>query len=438
MCASARGTRRRPNRRALRGSTYDHRLTQIIRKSAAREVVAPYSEPVPVRPVLVRARDAAIAVALLAVVLSEMTVPGRFAGPRVLDLAAAAMVTLPLAWRRRLPGTVAGVLLAAVAVQSFGWGFAQSAGEFVALLLATYTVAAHARSGAAIRFGVVLAAVTPFIIAQDPSNVRPADGLPSLLLVAVAATAGLAARRRRRRTDELSELTRQLRQERAETARLAIVEERLRISRELHDVLGHSLSVMLVQTGAARMAIRFDPARAEEALQAAERVGRAAMVDLRGVVGQLRHDAVPMGTRAGDGAAGDPGSEPLPALIASMRHSGIDARLNVEGASAVGAAGDITVQRICQEALTNVLKHARAHTVEINVCHGLAATTIEIRDDGVGATPQQLLAGHGLAGMRERVAAHGGSLETTSLSEGGFVVRAELPCPQAAAAPGAS
>jgi signal transduction histidine kinase len=215
-----------------------------------------------------------------------------------------------------------------------------------------------------------------------------------------------------------------------ERASRATAEERLRITRELHDVLGHAFSVMVVQAGAAEQLIDADPAAVRAALREIGATGRSSLADIRRVLGQLR-----------DGE-GHPGLEPspsladLPALVARVEAAGLPTRLRLEADPNSSQAGvEVAAYRVIQEALTNCLKHASAAHAYVVV--GLvdqgsdngasAALQIDVWDDGVGAVAGAEQDGHGLSGMRERVSVYGGTLSAGPASDGGYRVSARIP-----------
>jgi signal transduction histidine kinase len=219
-----------------------------------------------------------------------------------------------------------------------------------------------------------------------------------------------------------------------QTAR-AVEEERARIARELHDVVAHGLSVIVVQAGAERRSLhngQVDVESIDSVLGSIERAGREAMVDLRRLLGLLRRTDGP------PALAPQPGLAQLDDLLASMREAGVAVDVAVRGKQSELPPGlDLTAYRIVQEALTNVLKHANARHVRVGVGYERTGVDIEVVDDGV-AEPvngkrRSTGAGHGLIGMRERVNVFGGTISTGPADGGGWSVRARLPVPQSAA-----
>jgi signal transduction histidine kinase len=209
------------------------------------------------------------------------------------------------------------------------------------------------------------------------------------------------------------------------SARTAAYGERARIARELHDVIAHSVSVMVIQAGGARLVMDRDSARAEESLRSVERAGREALAELRRLLGIL-------GDEDPHALAPQPGLGDLAPLLADARSSGIEVDLRVDGDPvAVAPALDLCAYRIIQESLTNAIKHAAPATASVNVHWGEDALELEIFDDGRrNGRSRRNDAGHGIPGMRERVALHDGTVEAGVRPSGGFRVRARLPLAQ--------
>jgi signal transduction histidine kinase len=206
--------------------------------------------------------------------------------------------------------------------------------------------------------------------------------------------------------------------EREERSRQAVLAERARIARELHDVVTHNVSVMVVQAAAGHDVFDSHPEKARQALGAVEETGRRALAELRKLL-DVTHD--------GDGTTPQPGLARVEELAARVRKAGLDVELTVEGTPRdVPEAVDLSAYRIVQEALTNTLKHARASRADITVRYEEDAIEVEVTDDGVGlAGPAG--DGRGLIGMRERVSLFGGELLAGAASAGGFLVRARMP-----------
>ncbi len=365
------------------------------------------------------ALDAAMAGALAILAVAEVAT-GQVSGPRGAAVPLALLMTLPLAARRRYPLAVtvavsASFLLnwvAGVDMYSY-WA------SIVVALVTAYTAAAHLRPRlAAVALACLYAAV-----------VVAALGLSGLLwggvLIGGAALAGFALRDRRRHVSQLAGLAHQLELARDENARAAVAGERARIARELHDVVAHSVSVMVVQAGAAEEVLGADPGRAREPLRSVQDTGRQALVELRRLLGVLRTDG-------GEAAlAPQPGLDQVGALAAHVREAGVAVELCVDGdRDRVPAGVDLAAYRIVQEALTNVLKHASASHAAVRVGYRPGAIELEVLDDGHGSSGAGnggAGTGQGLIGMRERASLYGGVLEAGPRAGGGFAVRARLP-----------
>ena len=205
----------------------------------------------------------------------------------------------------------------------------------------------------------------------------------------------------------------------------AVVEERTRIARELHDIVGHSLSVMTVQTSGVRRLLRPEQEQEREALLAVERTGREALAEMRRVVGALRDP------NGGPALAPQPSLSRVDALVAHARETGLPVDLEIEGDPVPLPPGvDLTAYRLVQEGLTNAIKHASAGHAEVHVRYDDGHVEIEVCDDGRGADGIGAAAGgsgHGLVGMRERVSIYGGELDAGPRAEGGFRLHARLP-----------
>jgi signal transduction histidine kinase len=221
---------------------------------------------------------------------------------------------------------------------------------------------------------------------------------------------------------ERSERADRLVVERDERAREAVVEERARIARELHDVVAHAVSVIAVQSGSLRRRLRHERPDDAEELRAIEETARQALGDMRRMLGLLRTED--------DGLAltPQPGLDQVDRLVEQVRDTGLPVEVSVEGEPRPLPPGvDLAAYRIVQEALTNVLKHAGPARARIALRYGDRELGLEITDDGRGTSANGDGGGHGLVGMRERVALYGGSLEARPAPDGGFRVRARLP-----------
>ena len=225
----------------------------------------------------------------------------------------------------------------------------------------------------------------------------------------------------KRKLTEAEVVRGRLEREREERTREAVAEERARLARELHDVVGHSVSVMTVQASAVRRLLLPEQEKEREALEVVEQTGRQALAEMRRLVGVLRRpEEAPT-------LAPQPSLEYLEKLVAHVRESGLPVDLRVEGeAVRLPASLDLTAYRLIQEGLTNALKHANADRAEVIVRYGAGELELEVADNGTGSGDGKG-GGHGLVGMRERVAVYGGELEAEPRPEGGFRLRARLP-----------
>lgn len=331
---------------------------------------------------------------------------------------------LPLAARRRFPLAVglwvAGVLL----LQFLALGASAGNGTLLPALVASYTIGAHVEPPWAYA-GVVAAIVVPFVHELRNPNLPTLHALARAVAwdttFVAAWLLGAYLRTRRLYVSELHDRAVRAEHDRAEEARAAVVQERARIARELHDAIAHGVSVMVVQAEAAAEVIAADPVAARGALEKIQRSGRDALAELRRMVGVLRTDD------DAPALAPEPGLAGLESLVERVRASGVPVEIRVDGdAVALPPALDLSAYRIVQEALTNTLKHAGPAQAEISVRYRVDNVVLEICDNGRGAAGANG-GGHGLAGMRERVAFFGGELETGGRADGGFRVCAMLP-----------
>src|SRR5437763_3518453 len=331
------------------------------------------------------------------------------------------LVTLPLAVRRRTPAatllTAAGALVVGAFLVSHSNGV--PVGVFLAMLLAFYSVGAHCDDR---RPPLVAAVAVTAIAAADlarPGTFSVSGTRPSAWLAfAIAWLVGRDLRRRRQRVAELEDRAVRLEREREEQAQLAVAEERGRIARELHDVIAHGVSVIVVQAQAGPHLVG-DPQRAISVFRAIESTGRDALVELRRLLGLLRSEDEQLAIGP------QPGLASLESLVAQMRTSGLAVKLRTEGEPVHLPAGiDLSAYRIVQEALTNVVKHAGDAEAEVIIRYGARALELDVLDDGHGRATARNGAGHGLIGMRERVALYSGTLEAGTQNGGGYAVRA--------------
>ena len=226
----------------------------------------------------------------------------------------------------------------------------------------------------------------------------------------------------RANAEQLKDRTDQLEREREENARRAVIEERVRIARELHDVVAHHVSVMGVQAGAARKVLQRAPEKALEALASIEASSRQAVAELQRLPGFLRQEGEQ------DTVAPQPDTSQIGKLVEHVRQAGLAVEMHVEGEPrSLPPSVDLSAYRIVQEALTNTLKHAGPATASLTIRYGPESIDIEVIDNGKGSSELSGAAGNGLIGIRERVGLLGGQLEAGPRASGGFAVKATLP-----------
>jgi signal transduction histidine kinase len=358
-----------------------------------------------------RAADPTVVDGLLAAVLVVVEVGGAFLIGRYTDeppLTALGVVlllagTVPVTWRRRSPVVVWAVVGAATGA----YGIAPLPDPvFVGAFVSLYTVVARCRPRVSVPIGVLTAALWLFATAMSgDSDLK--DYYPAIVLASLAGALGV--------------LTRTLERQREDEAQRAVAEERARLARELHDVVAHAVSVVVVQAEAGAAA-GGPPDRVEETFDAIADTGRAALVELRRLLGVLRAPDEPASREP------QPGVAQLEPLVESVRRAGLPVEVRVEGDGRPLPPGvDLSAYRIVQEALTNSVKHAGPARASVLLRYGERELELEVVDDGRGPRAAAAPPGHGLAGMRERTALLGGELDAGPAPGGGFAVRARLP-----------
>jgi signal transduction histidine kinase len=335
-------------------------------------------------------------------------------------IAAAVVTGAAIVLRRRHPlGALTLAVAAEVALLATGYGD-RAESPLVAILVSLYSLASAAPS----RRAWVAAVVAIGIVSVALVAAGGADAVVEILFFCAAAcAAGLAVRTSRRQAERLQVLAERLARERDARARLAVIDERARVARELHDSVAHAISVMVLQAGAAERVLDAAPERARAAARAIEDHGRQALGELHELLGVLGADE-DAGPRAPQ-----PSLTRLDALIDQVGRGGLPVELHVTGDPAPLPVGlDLSAYRIIQEALTNTLKHAAATHTTVTLDYTPEALTVEILDDGAGARDRPgETAGHGLIGMRERVALYRGELHAGPRPRAGYAVRAQLP-----------
>jgi signal transduction histidine kinase len=370
-----------------------------------------------VRRLRVNPVHADIALALLLFVLSQVAIwwgRGGVAKEHTVGVAViAGLVTSAVAVRRRYPFAVGVGAVALTSLEIAFWGDPQLIPTSIAFFLLLYALTVWtAPRTFAVGVGVLIA----FYLA---SAAGPKGNLSNTTFFTVVTLVVMLLVRRvlgdRERRAQLAERERDL------AAKEAVVGERARIARELHDAIAHNVSMMVVQAGAERRVLDREQASTGEVLQTIEEIGRGALTEMRRLVGMLREDG-------DDQLSPQPDLGDLPRLAAQVREAGLPVELTIEGNRRPLPVGiELSAYRIVQEALTNALKHAGETTARVRVHYGDDTLELEIVDDGPGAAAPVASGGHGLAGMRERVALYGGRIDTGHKASGGFRVRVLLP-----------
>jgi signal transduction histidine kinase len=366
--------------------------------------------------IAIAAVQSAVEVALRHDPLQEPRTTPWLASPAI------ALVVLALLGRRRFRFAAPASVWLLAAALSFVDGrlvpFTASAvvaGIAAAFLLGNLRDAIQARIGLAI----VLSG-SAIVIYNDPNHAA-GNVIFTPLLFAIGWLAGFAMRERAEQAEAAEVRAAHAEREREAAARIAVAEERARIARELHDIVAHAVSVMVLQVGAVRHKLADALPEDREALEGVERTGRMALTEMRRLLGAMRRDGDDLAL------APQPGLGNLGVLVEQVGGAGLAVRLHVDGEPySLPHALDVSAYRIVQEGLTNALKHARASQADVTVRYGADELHIEVRDDGNGALPDDGH-GHGLVGVRERVKIYGGEMTAETASGGGFVLRTRLP-----------
>jgi signal transduction histidine kinase len=383
------------------------------------------------RPVL---RDWTIALALLGLGTVDIALhphSRQFPDPIWANYAFLLAGALPLGFRRLAPATVAVSVIGAFTVWSITMypPEGQSSFEaFLGMLAGFYVLGADlvGRRQLAVSLAVVVGTVPSWVLSLG-LGAPPGDIVPAVVFIGLAWTVGYVLRRRREQLAEERRRADRLAYEQGRLAAEAVMEERSRMARELHDVVAHGLSLIVVQAAAERRALaqeRSTPDASQAVLDAVEQAGREALAELRLLLGLLRRPDEEPSLRP------QPSLRQLDQVVDAARASGLDVELSVdaETVAALSAGLDLTAYRIVQECLTNVVKHAGARRVHIDVRRSARDLEVDVLDDGSGHGQGLPEGGHGLTGMRERVAMYGGSLHAGPAEPGpGFRVHARIP-----------
>ena len=339
------------------------------------------------------------------------------------SLALILLMTLPIAYRRIAPDVV--MMTTGVAtVTYYALGYPDTLAA-LGTLIALYSIAAHGNRKIAVQalIGTVIG-LSISVLVTELGELTLQILISNYIIYGTAWVIGDNMRTRRAYTQELEARANQLERERETQSREAVIEERRRIAREMHDVVAHTVSVMVVQAGAARRIIESKPEQARDALTSIETTGRQALTEMRRLTGVLRREEESYKTP-------QPGLGYLEKLIDQTREAGLPVEVTIEGQPyELPQGADLSAFRIVQEALTNSLKHAGPSHASVCIKYSPNKLELRVTDDGRGAAERLSngsVAGHGLVGMRERVAMFGGDLKSGPLPGGGYEVQATLP-----------
>lgn len=334
-----------------------------------------------------------------------------------------ALTALPLAVRRRYPLITFWVVLAAVLATHAGATWI----TVLTCAVAAYGAVVHSRNRFLAMGGLVLAAVLAGAAFRDVAPGLPNWTGPFVVLLSVGVFGSLVRFWRRQLGASRHRLA-ELRQAQADAMRRAVAEERSRIAAELHDVVTHNVSVMVIQAGAARKVMDVEPEQSKQALLAIESGGRAAMAELRHVMGLL---AGPGGERLdgpSDGLEPQPGLDQLDALVERVRAAGVPVSVTVSPPGSLPPGIDLAAYRVVQEALTNTIRHAAGAAASVTIGHDGDWLEIEVTDTGgTRSAGPRTGDGRGLIGLRERLAVYGGTLDAGRTAGGGFRIKARVP-----------
>ncbi|HET8969093.1 MAG TPA: sensor histidine kinase [Gaiellaceae bacterium] len=339
------------------------------------------------------------------------------------SLPAVAVLVLPLFARRRFPfAAPAAYWVLAVAISLVNGQLIPFIGSLGIVGLAAAFLLGNLRSAwkASVGLAIILVGILT-VVALIPGDQTVSQFVFISLRFVVAWIAGYAMRERAEQVEAAELRATQAEREREAAARVAVAEERARIARELHDIVAHSVSIMVLQVGAIRHKLPEMLAEDRDALKGVERTGRGALAEMRRLLGAMRRD--------GDGLelAPHPGVDRLDSLLDDVGRAGLPVRLHIDGEPfPLPRAIDLSAYRIVQEGLTNAIKHAHASHVDVTFQYASDELHIEVRDDGEGVSPSDGL-GHGLVGIRERVKIYGGEMTVGAAPDGGYVLEARLP-----------
>jgi signal transduction histidine kinase len=334
-----------------------------------------------------------------------------------------AVLVLPLFGRRRFPFAAPAAYWLLAAAISFGDGLLLAfIGSLGLVGLASAFLLGNLRDPLKAGVGLIIVVVAIVVVVYNiPGPQTVGDFVFIPLLFVVAWVAGYALRERAEQAEAAEERAARAEREREAVARVAVAEERARIARELHDIVAHAVSVMVLQVGAVRHRLPDALAEQRDALRGVERAGRTALAEMRRLLAAMRRD--------GDEAEllPQPGIDGLDSLLGEIDRAGLPVELHLEGKPFPLPRGiDLSAYRIVQEGLTNALKHAHASDADVTLRYRPDELEIEVRDNGGGSAKSDGL-GHGLVGVRERVKIYGGKMTASTAPEGGFVLSTRLP-----------
>jgi len=375
-----------------------------------------------VRHVLDRYGDALLAAAVIVLGLLQTILDNDLSGTEIaLNCAVAVALGILLVFRRRIPLLLLALMLASALAEPL---IGESGnGEFFGLfvLVAVYTAAAHTDSRRMWLAGAMTAVMASVVTVNDPEPLNIGGAIFFGLLFGVPWTVGRMVHDRRQREIALEERADALEREQEQRARAAVAEERQRIARELHDVVAHAISVIVVQARGGRRLLDTEPAEARGAFDTIEGTGQQVLGEMRRLLGLLRESEDQLAL------APQPSLVRIDDLVEQVRDAGLPVELAIEGEPTELPPGiDLSAYRIVQEALTNALKHAGPATARVTLRYGEDSLELEIADDGSGSAAGNG-GGHGLVGIKERVAMLGGEVEAGGRLAGGYTVRARLP-----------
>lgn len=366
----------------------------------------------------VPAGDVALALALAVFAALDVLLSPDWRGPAPVNVVVAPAMGLSLLWRRTRPLVTLLAVMAGLAGLSLAFGSTQAWTNVFVIVVAVYSAAAYASNPLAV-MAVTAAGVTVFTL-QDPLIYSFGEALWGSSLAGLTFLAGLGGRALHTRSSALERRAETLDLEEEERAAAAAAAERRRIARELHDIISHSLGVVVLQAGAAEQVLHRDPERAREVLRSIRATGQEAIAEMATLLGLIRGG--PELSREPRPCLAD-----LDRLVTTMREAGLVVDLELEGRRpTLPAAVELSAFRVVQEGLTNAAKHASGARVRVRVRFGDEELEIEVVDEG-SPTSNGPGARHGLAGLRERVAVFGGRFESGPLPEGGWLLRATFP-----------